>query len=174
MFDKEYAFKGSHAEKVIKLTAKFDDKNQLFKRNYDVYKLAPIVGFLYQRKALPDNESQQTTKIFPEILMNNKDDLLFNYRLIMLLDKKNEPDIEKRIDKAFRNYSSDKSIDDEKLYDEYVLGGVDVLYEKLINNTTTSDVFLSNLYDFMEEIDERYNQSIDSNQIEELCKLAKG
>ena len=27
MFDKEYAFKGSHAEKVIKLTAKIDDRN---------------------------------------------------------------------------------------------------------------------------------------------------
>ena len=34
MFDKEYSFKGSHAEKVNKLTAKFDDKNQLFKRNF--------------------------------------------------------------------------------------------------------------------------------------------
>ncbi len=33
MFDKEYSFKGTHAEKVNKLTAKFDDKNQLFKRN---------------------------------------------------------------------------------------------------------------------------------------------
>lgn len=30
MFDKEYSFKGTHAEKVNKLTAKFDDKNQLF------------------------------------------------------------------------------------------------------------------------------------------------
>lgn len=27
MFDKEYSFKGTHAEKVNKLTAKFDDKN---------------------------------------------------------------------------------------------------------------------------------------------------
>ena len=50
MFDKEYAFKGSHAEKVIKLTAKIDDRNQIFKRNYDVYLMAPIVGFLYQRR----------------------------------------------------------------------------------------------------------------------------
>lgn len=46
MFDKEYSFKGSHAEKVNRLTAKFDDKNQLFKRNLDVYIMAPIVGFL--------------------------------------------------------------------------------------------------------------------------------
>lgn len=45
MFDKEYSFRGRHAEKVIKSTAKYDDKNQIFKRNSDVYLMAPIVGF---------------------------------------------------------------------------------------------------------------------------------
>lgn len=50
MFDKEYAFKGSHAEKVIKLTAKIDDRNQIFKRNYDVYLMAPIVGFYIKER----------------------------------------------------------------------------------------------------------------------------
>ena len=173
MFDKEYAFKGSHAEKVIKLTAKIDDRNQIFKRNYDVYLMAPIVGFLYQRKAETDNSGDKTTKIFPEILMNNSDDLAFNYRLIMLLDKKNEPDIEGRVDKAFRLYNSDKAAEDEKLYDQYVLGGVDVLYEKIIGTGTSAADYLSTLYDFMEEMDERYNQVIDTDHIVELCKLAK-
>lgn len=173
MFDKEYTFKGSHAEKVIKLTAKIDDKNQIFKRNYDVYLMAPIVGFLYQRKSEPDKNGDKTTKIFPDILMGNEDDLLFNYRLIMLLDKKNEPDIEGRVDKAFRLYNSDQAAEDEKLYDQYVLGGVDVLYEKIIGTATSATDYLSNLYDFMEEIDERYNQEVDADHIMELCKLAK-
>ena len=93
MFDKEYSFKGTHADKVVKLTAKFDDKNSIFKRNLDVYMMAPIVGFLYQRKAESNNDGEQkTTKIFPEQLIGNRDDLAFNYRLIMLLDKKYEPD----------------------------------------------------------------------------------
>lgn len=173
MFDKEYTFKGSHADKVIKLTAKFDDKNQIFKRNYDVYLMAPIVGFLYQRKAEPDNDGDRNTKIFPEILINNKDDLAFNYRLIMLLDKKNAQDIEERVNKAFRLFNSDKAVDDEKLYDQYVLGGVEILYEKIIGTATSPEEYLSNLYDFMEEMDDRYNQSIDTDRIAELCKLAK-
>lgn len=175
MFDKEYAFKGAYAEKVSKLTAKFDDKNSLFKRNYDVYRLAPIVGFLYQRKGsyTSGDDMQKTTKIFPEILMNNKDDLAFNYRLIMLLDKKNTPDLEKRIDKAFRLFDRDNAPEDEDLYNQYVLGGVDILYEKLIENVTSSEDYLAKLYDFMEEVDDRYNQSIDDDQIAELCKLAK-
>ena len=89
MFDKEYSFKGTHAEKVNKLTAKFDDKNQLFKRNLDVYMMAPIVGFLYQRKADVNtgDGTQKPTKIFPQQLIENGDDLAFTYRLIMLLDK---------------------------------------------------------------------------------------
>ena len=51
MFDKEYSFKGIHAEKVSKLTAKFDETTSLFERNFDVYMMAPVVGFLYGRKA---------------------------------------------------------------------------------------------------------------------------
>lgn len=174
MFDKEYSFKGSHAEKVIKLTAKFDDKNSIFRRNLDVYMMAPIVGFLFQRKSEGNNDgAQKTTKIFPEQLISNKDDLEFNYRLIMLLDKKYEPDVEKRVDKAFRNYNSERAAQDELLYNSYVLGGVDVLFEKIIGTSSGPEAYLSNLYDFMEEIDERYNQSVDITRMEELCKLAK-
>ena len=32
---------------------------------------------------------------------------------------------------------------------------------------------IPNLYDFMEEIDDRYNQTIDADQISALCRLAK-
>ena len=60
MFDKEYSFKGIHAEKVSKLTAKFDETTSLFERNFDVYMMAPIVGFLYGRKADLDKNSSET------------------------------------------------------------------------------------------------------------------
>ncbi|WP_044937810.1 hypothetical protein [Pseudobutyrivibrio sp. LB2011] len=174
MFDKEYSFRGTHADKVVKLTAKFDDKNSIFKRNLDVYMMAPIVGFLYQRRAESNNDGdQKPTKIFPEQLIGNKDDLAFNYRLIMLLDKNYEPELERRIDKAFRLYNTDEAAEDEKLFESYVLGGVDVLYEKIIGNASSAEGYMSNLYDFMEDMDERYNQTIDANRIDELCKLAK-
>ena len=65
MFDNEYSFKGTHAVKVNKLTAKFPQSgNSLFKRNIDVFVLAPIVGMLYNR--MTDSDSgNETTKIFP-------------------------------------------------------------------------------------------------------------
>ena len=172
MFDKEYAFKGKHSQMVQDLTKKFDVKNnQLFKRNFDVYLLAPIIGFLYQRKADVDTTSDiNPTKIFGDILINNTDDLMFNYRLIMLLDKNNEPSSEKRIEKAFRG---NKDESDEALYESYVRGGVEVLYEKLMYGVTSPDDYVNRLYDFLEEFDERYNQNIDMDQTLEFCRKIK-
>lgn len=172
MFDKEYAFKGKHAQMVSDLTKKFDIKNnQIFQRNYDVYLLAPIIGFLYQRKADVDySPNINPTKIFGDILMKNIDDLMFNYRLIMLLDKKNEPNAEKRIEKAFRG---NKGENDEALYESYVRGGVEVLYEKLMEGVTAPEEYVNKLYDFLEEFDERYNQNIDMEQVLEKCRKIK-
>jgi len=172
MFDKEYSFKGKHAEKVIKLTAKFDKNNQIFARNLDVYMIAPIVGFLYGRKSELDKNSE-TTKVFPDILIREQPNLKFNYRLIMLLDKENECNFDERVNKAFRYYGSEKAINDEELYEQYVLGGVDVLYEKLIETANNSDDYLKNLYDFVEEVEERYNNAVTTDSILDLCRLAR-
>ena len=173
MFDKVYSFRGTHAEKVIQLTADFDrNHNKLFKRNLDVYIMAPIIGFLYQEKADLD-KSGEDTKIFPEQLINEQSTLQFNYRLIMLLDDKYEPDFEERVNKAFRYYGSDKAKPDETLYEQYVLGGVNILHRKLIESARSEEDYLTNLYDFIEEFDERYNQSISTNDISDLCRLAR-
>lgn len=171
MFDREYSFRGRHAERVNKLTAKFDESIKLFERNFDVYIMAPIVGFLYGRKADIDKSSDETAKIFPDILMREKQNLMFNYRLIMLLDKSNEPELDKRIDKAFRLYEKEESKSDEELFEEYVRGGIDVLYEKLIESAKVPEDYIKNLYDFMEEFDDRYNVS--AERISDLCNLAR-
>ena len=173
MFDKEYSFRGKHCDYVIKLTAEYDaKKHKLFSTNYDVYAIAPIIGFLYGRKAELD-KSGDSTKIFPDKLMKEQQNLLFNYRLIMILDKNHESDFKERLNKAFRYYGSEKAAPDEELYESYVRGGVEVLYEKLIANTTSEEDYLTNLYDFLEEFDERYNQSVSTDSIIDLCQLAR-
>lgn len=172
MFDKEYSFTGKHADMVNNLTKSFDNKkNSFFKTNYEVYILAPIIGFLYNRKSDPDKTTEsKPTKIFLKQLINNADDLWFNYALIMLLDTKNEPDLEKRIEKAFRRLENES---DEELFESYVRGGVEVLYEKLMDGVTNPEDYPNRLYDFLEEFDERYNQDIDLDSILELCMKAK-
>ena len=172
MFDKEYSFKGVHADKVNELTKDFDNNgNKFFLRNLEVYILAPIVGFLYQRMSDIDTTPDiKPTKIFGDILMKNADQLMFNFRLIMLLDKKYEPDSEKRIEKAFKGNNSEE---DELRYEQYVRGGVDVLYEKLMEGVSSANDYVIRLYDFLEEFDARYNQTIDIDTTLSLCQKIK-
>ncbi len=113
IFNGDYQFKGSHAEKTNRLTAAFSDNNSLFNRNLDVYILAPIVGFLYNRTASLDSSGKPANILF-DAMSKELSTLWFNYRLIILLDKNHEPDFDKRVDKAFRYYGKEAAVPDEE------------------------------------------------------------
>ena len=175
MFDKQYRFKGRHALRVDKLTAAFDtvSKAKLFERNIDVYTNAPLIGFLYGRIAeLDDEKNTETGQVYNQNVMGDRviysqEDLMFNFRLIMLLDETYEPDKDTRINKAFRHMGEDPS--DEERFDSYVRGGVDVLYEKLIEGAGNPNDYVTRLYEFLEEFEERFNSSVSSSDILSLC-----
>lgn len=175
MFGKQYRFKGRHAVRVDKLTGIFDtvSKAKLFERNVDVYTNAPLVGFLYGRLAdLDDEKNPETGQVYNENVMGDRviysqEELMFNFRLIMLLDAGYEPDIKERINKAFRHMGEDPA--DEERFDSYVRGGVDVLYEKLIDGANEPNDYMTRLYEFLEEFQERFNASISSEDILDLC-----
>ena len=111
MFDKQYRFRGRHALRVDALTSVFDSvsRAKLFDRNVDVYANAPLIGFLYGRTAdMDDTKNPETNQVYSQNVMGDRviysqEELLFNFRLIMLLDKSYEPDEEARINKAFRH-----------------------------------------------------------------------
>ena len=131
------------------------------------------MGFLYGRKSdLDDTKNPETNQIYNQNVMGDRviysqEELLFNFRLIMLLDEEYEPDEDKRIDKAFRHTGENPT--DEERFDSYVRGGIDVLYEKLIEGATSPDDYVSRLYDFVEEFYDRFNSTIASDSILELC-----
>lgn len=172
MFDKQYRFRGRHAERVDLLTNQFDEsgKLKLFDRNVDIYVNAPIIGFLYGRKADLDTSIDKATNVMGDRVIYSSEDLKFNFKLIMLLDKNYEPDKQKRIDKAFRALGPEQSAEDEALFDSYVRGGIDVLYEKLLEGASSTDDYISKLYDFLEEFYERFNKEILKDDILALCK----
>lgn len=172
MFDNEYSFKGSHAVKVSKLTAKFPQSgNSLFKRNIDIFVLAPIVGMLYNRKSDTDS-GNETTKIFPGQFTNHHNDVYFSYRLIMLSAQKEKCSINERVNKAFNGEAYGTLEEDFKIFEKYLLGGIDVIYEKLIekDNPSSEDDYISNLNNFLAEIHERYESEQESSQ-DFLAKL---
>lgn len=172
MFDKQYRFTGTHAAMVNELTSVFDEesKTKLFERNYDVYINAPLIGFLYKQKGIKNNNDVDVSEqnIFPEILINNSEQLKYIFRLILLLDEEYEPQKEERLDKAFRKFGQDEN--DLALFDTYVLGGVEILYDKLIKGAANSSEYINRLYDFIEEFHERFNSEISNTEILDLCR----
>ena len=175
MFDKQYRFRGRHALRVDALTSVFDSvsRAKLFDRNVDVYANAPLIGFLYGRTAdVDDTKNPETNQVYSQNVMGDRviysqEELLFNFRLIMLLDKSYEPDEEARINKAFRHMGEDPN--DEARFDSYVRGGIDVLYEKLIEGANSPDDFINRLFDFIEEFNERFNEDISDEEFLKLC-----
>ena len=177
MFDKQYRFRGIHAVRVDALTSIFDEasKAKLFERNVDVYANAPLVGFLYGRRAeVDDTKNPETNQVYNQNVMGDRviysqEELLYNFRLIMLIDKEYEPDEEKRINKAFRHMGEDTA--DEARFDSYVRGGVDVLYEKLIEGASVPKDYANNLYDFLEEFHDKFNDEVVNEDIMKLCTI---
>lgn len=175
MFDKEFRFTGKHAKYVTMLSNNFGStKSKLFDRNVDVYVRSPIVGFLFQRKSEKDFLKDENGKVFDahilrDQVLTSKENLIFNMQLILLLDKSYEADETKRVDKAFKNFGKDES--DLELFESYVRGGIEVLYEKLIQNGSTSDDYIQNLADFTDEINEMHNSKVDIEKLQKLCAV---
>lgn len=175
MFDKPYRLRGIHAKKARELVAVFDgdSKAQFFKYAKDIYAFAPLVGYLYNRRADLDHTKSEETgeeldySIMAEQVLSVQEELTLNYCLIMLLDSSYESNEEERLDKAFRYIG--KRPEDEARFDEYVRGGIDVLYEKLIEGKGEPDDYVKRLYDFLEEIQERFNNDVDVDNLMALC-----
>lgn len=173
LFQGQYRFFGTHADRVKRLTAEFDTgKHKLFGTVHEVFQLAPVVGFVYKRKANVNRDVPGDISIFDAEMSRHKDVFQFNYQLIMLLDADYAADFDTRVDKAFKDYGTDKAKPDEDLYESYVRGGVDVLYEKLIEPSNSPDDYTKNLYEFMEDFESRYGQNAD--EILDLCRIARG
>lgn len=155
-FRREKILYGKHAE----YTKKLKDE-EIFVRNVDVYKVAPLIGFLYNKKVEEDkvkNSSSklEETKIFTDQIVKESKYLKINFQLIILLDKEYEKDEEKRMEKAFRNLADNQG--DIELFESYVRGGIEILYKKCISDSTQKDDFMYNIKEFIEEIKETYTE----------------
>lgn len=164
MFDKEYSFSGKHADYVKALTSNpfSDDSKQrgVFLRNVDVFMIAPFVGVLNNRKSLQDSiNSKSTTKIFTDQLTSRLYEL--NYILMtVVLNDRDINDSQERIENAFKKLFEDQYKEElYKKFNEYLLGGVEVLFEKIIQGAVSFDDILSNFNLFVEDFNTIHSNS---------------
>lgn len=158
MFDKEYVFYGKHAAMVKKLTSKLSDEigKGFFATNYEVYRVAPMVGWIYKRTAKAD-KADTNTKIFPETMLSKQQELIFNYRNLMALIYKDKSK-EAMMEIAFRlDHDDEKRKEYDEIYDSYVLGGVEEIYERIFekNDADSIEEYLMNLHEFLQDLNAR-------------------
>lgn len=175
----QFRLSGRHAYEARQLTSIQIDppyKTTIFNRNIDVVKSAPLVGFLYHRLADvdrtkdPDSGIVYDYSVMDKQMIDAHQELMYNFRIIMLLDSDYEPDEKKRVDKGLRHFAEDPA--DQERFLQYLRGGIDVLHEKLMaGNSKTVNDYLTNIFEFITDFKERYNDSIECEAI--LDKLRK-
>ena len=132
-FKKEFEFRGKHARMAEELWVPNDYEHTYFKRLVDLYVLASIVGFRVDRKAEEDYSPNEPKSIFPEQLIKQKENLDFIMQMMIMLEYRGKLTDEECVRKAFRGAQTKEEFDEyNKMFNDYVRGGVEELYERLI------------------------------------------
>jgi len=162
MFDKSYDITGKHALYTRFLSRDFQSRDKggvfgsygIFERYLDVYLNGAIFGLLYNRTAEKDSSTEEA-QIPASAFNTSRSDCMLLYRLVMLLEQTTSVTLEERIDRAFRDDAdeskSEKIAANMNLFHSYVLGGIEVLYEKFSEGCTTPDDYLERVFMLMKD-----------------------
>lgn len=166
IFDKTIILTGKHAYYADMLK-----ERGFFNRILDVYINAPLVGLTYNRKSDRDTSPEYKDvdkKVFMETITKELSTLEFVYRLTLLLEQQQSIQLEERVNRAFKDDAFDdiskKHEENMALFNSYVLGGIEILYEKIIAQAGNNTDFIRNAYEFMKE----QNLSISSQSADKL------
>lgn len=149
LFNQTYEIKGKHADLVRKLTS----EKALNCRNIDIMFMGISLGITKHLKAEPDTASKiEPAKIDSEQMVRFNDDIEFFYRLLMLTDTKYCESSKERCNKAFRYIGTEQGEHDEFYFTKTLLGGIEYLYEQILDNTSSKNDIFNNICDFMETL----------------------
>lgn len=109
-FKKEFEFKGKHAKMAQELWVRDDTERTYFKRLIDLYVAAAIVGFRVDRKAEEDYSPFETSSIFPEQMLKEKENLDFILQMMIMLNYRGTLTDEECVKKAFQGHRRRKNL----------------------------------------------------------------
>jgi len=131
LFSNQIEFVGKYAKYVVYLK----DETNFFPTYVEIYVISAILGFLVGKKGTYEGKASDDTKsVFVEQIVRHRADLKFIYRIIMLLDDADKLSLEDRKNRAFRDdpeTNGDIIKANMKLFNEYVCGGLEYLYNEL-------------------------------------------
>lgn len=163
MFENDYNITGKHATYLKFLAAKNSGNKdgdesattsaRVFERYIDVYMNAAIWGLLYERTAEKDTASDDRARIYADAYANERENCVFLYRMVMLLDKKTELEPSVRVDRAFRyDVQEDKKdafLQNMELFHSYVRGGIEVMYEQFTDGCSTREDYMNKVFEIL-------------------------
>lgn len=164
MFDSNFDITGIYAnylKDLCELRGNVADKDQhnnfkIFKAYIDAYILCPLIGYQYSRKGKMGSTADGDVGILAEQIIKRSSELKYVYQVLMLIDEESEPDIDKRVYRAF-NFSEktdeDKAMvaENMQIFNEYFLGGIEVLHEQFIDACVDRDAYLLKMYQFTKQ-----------------------
>ena len=181
LFESDYTINDTHATRLkflAKKNSRDDDEPdnpksaKIFERYIDVYMNAAVWGISYRRRAKADTSSSDRARIYADAFIRERDNCRFLYRLVILLDDSEKLTQDERIDRAFRYDTSPDKIDESKknweLFNDYVRGGIDIMYEKFTADCSNRDEYFERIFSVMTEFQKEL-EGIDYEA--ELAKL---
>ena len=183
MFENDYTIYGKHA-KFLKFLAKKNARDdgpetsgsaKIFERYIDVYMNAVVFGLIYSRKAKRDTESDDrsnTAHILANVFIRERENCIFLYQMVMLLDTTENLSLEEKINRAFRIDStlsnSEEFQKNMELFNDYVRGGIEVMYEKFTDGCRTPEEYLERTFEIITNFQDEINGVSFSDRIEKL------
>lgn len=163
MFENDYNITGKHATYLKFLAVKNSNSKdgdeasptaaRIFERYIDVYMNAVIWGLLFERTSPRDTASDDRARIYADAFATERENCVFLYRMVMLLDKTTTLEPSVRVDRAFRyDVQEDKKEEFAKnleLFHSYVRGGIEEMYEQLTDGCSTRDDYLNKVFDVL-------------------------
>lgn len=163
MFDRDYQLRGKHATYAKHLR----DTAGVFKRHIDIYMIGAIMGFLHGRQVPEDTTTKDDVMMFADVFIREKMKCEFIYRMLMLLDETTDLILEQRADRAFRDDTDVQAmITNMDLFNSYVRGGIEYLYEKFSDDCVTRDDYINKVY----EIVDRFKHDIEGQSYEDIIE----
>ncbi len=167
MFDKDFRITGKHAnywKDLCVLAGNVPDRDQhanfkIFTAYIEAYIVCPIIGYQYNRKGVIDNSVEGNAGMLAEVISKRSKELKYVYQILMLVDEESEPDVDKRVFRAF-NFSENteeekKAIaENMKIYNSYFLGGLEVLHEQFVDMCIDDDSYLQKMFEFVKNFND--------------------
>lgn len=162
MFDTDIKIQGIYATHLKSLARdpKNPGKPYIFERYIDVYMNAAVIGLLEGEPVLtPDSSDNDSARIFAEVVIKERRNFMFLYRLVMLLDRSTGLTAEERIDRAFRDEGDDKHpekmIANMKLFHGYAYAGIEIMYDKIAARSGTVEDMCDAAHTMMKDFREK-------------------